>query len=149
MKERRFERRMLCAELVEVCWLDKLGRTQSAIANLEDISPSGANLLLETGVPLETPLRIRSSQGDFGGRVRHCRYEPTCGYFVGVRFGAGSRWDKAKFCPQHMLDPLALPRTAARRRRRSLPPVPAASGTIELHQAVRDSRIDPLAGSPD
>jgi hypothetical protein len=136
MKERRLERRILCADLVEVRWLDKTGLEQTAIANLEDISPSGASLLLETGVPLETPLRIRSSQGDYEGLVRHCQYEPGCGYLVGVRFGAGSRWDKAKYCPRHFLDPHSLPKV----RRRAAAPLTAANEALVLDEAVRAPR---------
>src|SRR5690348_15455415 len=47
MDERRIEPRMLCAELVELRWRDKHGFERRDMANLEDISLSGACLQTE------------------------------------------------------------------------------------------------------
>jgi len=50
MKERRIERRVLCADLVEVGWRDQTGQRHGAIANLEEISTQGASIILEAAL---------------------------------------------------------------------------------------------------
>jgi hypothetical protein len=103
MQERRSEVRMLCADMLEVCWKDQAGRTQKATGLLEDISASGACLQLETAVPLETEIHWESPQQAFTGRVRYCVYREI-GYFVGVEFEPESRWSQETYQPQHLLD---------------------------------------------
>jgi hypothetical protein len=107
MQERRIELRMLCADLVDVAWRDKSGRTRRTVANLEDISLSGACLQIDMPIPLETDLLISYPNGELQGRVRYCVYREI-GYFVGIEFEAGSRWSKNQFRPQHLLDPRHL-----------------------------------------
>lgn len=94
---------MLCADMVEVCWKDHAGRKKRATGLLEDISPSGACLQLEAPVGLGTAIRWSCSDREFTGNVRYCVYREI-GYFVGVEFGADSRWSKKAFRPQHLLD---------------------------------------------
>ena len=67
MHNRRAETRMLCADLVDVQWKDKNGRTRRAIANLEDISLSGACLQVDAPIPIETTLRILLPEGGVAG----------------------------------------------------------------------------------
>jgi len=107
MNERRLERRILCADLVEVRWLDKSGLEQTAIANLEDISLSGACLQLDLAVPLQTTIQIGYPKGKLHGRVRYCVYREI-GYFLGVEFDPGQKWTKSAFKPQYMFDPRQL-----------------------------------------
>src|ERR1035438_1652261 len=47
MDDRRSEVRMLCADMVEVRWKDRLGHQRGTTAILEDICPSGACLQVE------------------------------------------------------------------------------------------------------
>ena len=103
MGERRIEVRMLCADLVEVHWRDRAGKTKKAQAVLEDISASGACLQLESPVPLNAVIHWHSPKKDFAGVVRYCAYREI-GYFVGVQFDPASRWSTAKYRPQHLLD---------------------------------------------
>jgi hypothetical protein len=103
MQERRSEVRMLCADMVEVCWKDQVGRTRKATGLLEDISTSGACLQMEAAVPLEAEIHWESPQQAFIGRVRYCVYREI-GYFVGVEFEPESRWSKETYKPQHLLD---------------------------------------------
>jgi hypothetical protein len=103
MQERRTEIRMLCADMVEVCWTDQAGRTENATGLLEDISPSGVCLQLETPVPLGAAIRWQASNREFTGTVRYCVFREI-GYFVGVELGADSQWSKKAFRPQHLLD---------------------------------------------
>lgn len=94
---------MLCADMVELTWKDVGGKTRQGMALLEDISPSGASLQLETPLPLAAEVRWRSPKQEFVGRVRYCVYREI-GYFVGVEFAPATRWSKKSFKPQHLLD---------------------------------------------
>ena len=103
MRERRNEIRMLCADVVEVWWKDQAGRKTRATGLLEDISPSGACLQMESPVPLGVEIQWRPSEHAFTGKVRYCVYREI-GFFVGVEFVADSRWSKKAYRPQHLLD---------------------------------------------
>lgn len=107
MLDRRVEPRMLCADFVDVQWKDKTGRSRRSVANLEDISLSGACLQLEHPIPLQTPIRMSYPKGELTGIVRYCVFREI-GYFVGIEFESGSRWSQNQFKPQHMLDPRRL-----------------------------------------
>jgi hypothetical protein len=107
MLDRRIEIRMLCADLVEVQWKDEAGKSRRMVANLEDISLSGACLQVEKAIPLETTIRITYPKGELNGIVKYCVYREI-GYFLGIEFEAGSQWSQRHFQPQHMLDPRRL-----------------------------------------
>ena len=106
MQERRVDPRMLCADLVDVRWKEK-GRTQYLVANLEDISTSGAGLQVDSAIPLNVLLEILHPRLFLQGIVRYCIFREI-GYFVGVEFEVGNRWSQRDFLPQHMLDPRRL-----------------------------------------
>jgi hypothetical protein len=103
MQERRSEVRMLCADMVELHWTDSGGNDCCVMALLEDISPSGACLQLETAVPLNAEVHWRSPKQEFSGHVRYCVYREI-GYFLGVVFEPTSKWSKKTYKPQHLLD---------------------------------------------
>jgi hypothetical protein len=104
MTERRSEVRILCADMVEVRWRDKVtGKSSHATALLEDISASGACLQLEMAVPVGAEMHWECPNHQFTGRVRYCTYREI-GYFVGVEFGAGAGWSKQAYKPRHLLD---------------------------------------------
>lgn len=107
--ERRYEPRMMCADLVNVDWVDDLGPARQTVANLEDISESGACIQVERPIPLRSSLRIAHAQGDLCGVVRYCVFRET-GYFIGVEFAPDSKWSPQLFKPQHLLDPRRLSR---------------------------------------
>ena len=107
MQEKRAEPRLLCADLVELEWKDKPGRKRRAVANLEDISSSGACLQLDNAVPLHTNVTIHYADGDLMGTVRYCVYREI-GYFLGVQFEDGNRWTQRAFRPMHLFDPQGL-----------------------------------------
>jgi hypothetical protein len=107
MYNRRAEPRMLCADLVDIRWKDKNGRTRRTVANLEDISLSGACVQVETPIPLQTTIRISYPKGELQGRVCYCIYREI-GYFLGIEFEPGFRWSMRQFRPQHLLDPRRL-----------------------------------------
>jgi hypothetical protein len=89
--------------MLEVFWKDSTGQSGRATALLEDISPSGACLQLETAIPLASEIRWTSPKQEFKGHVRYCVYREI-GYFVGVEFASAIRWSTKRFKPQHMLD---------------------------------------------
>jgi hypothetical protein len=107
MLDRRIEPRMLCADLVDIQWKDQGGRTRRGVANLEDISLSGACLQVERPVPPGTNFRISYPNGELTGKVKYCVFREI-GYFLGIEFEPGSRWSQRHFRPQHLLDPRRL-----------------------------------------
>ena len=116
MMDRRIEPRMLCADLVEVEWKEPTGRRRRGMANLEDISQSGACIQMERPIPLGCPMRITYPHGELTGTVKYCVFREI-GYFLGVEFDAGNRWSPRNFRPQHLLDPRRLVVRAANRVR--------------------------------
>ena len=94
---------MLCADMLEVGWTDRAGASGHATALLEDISPSGACLQLETALPIAAQVHWESPKQSFRGSVRYCVYREI-GYFVGIQFDRTCRWSKKTFRPQHLLD---------------------------------------------
>jgi len=128
MQERRAEPRMLCADLIRVQWTDESGRQREAVANLEDISHSGACLQLDAPVAEDTLLRLEHPKMDLFGRVRYCVFRDT-GYFVGIKFEPGYAWSQRRFRPKHLLDPRRLfaPKTSAS------PPRPNGSARERTH----------------
>lgn len=117
MRERRTEVRMMCADMVEVCWKDRHGKTGRAMALLEDISASGACLQLEMPVPSGAEISWDFPRQRFTGEVRYCFYREI-GYFVGVGLHANSRWSKTTYQPLHLLDPRQLVANAQKAARR-------------------------------
>lgn len=130
MYNRRSETRLLCADLVDIQWKDKGGRTRRAVANLEDISMSGACLQIDVSVPLQTAVRISFPRGELQGAVRYCVYRQI-GYFLGIEFEPGTRWSIRSFRPQHLLDPRRLVSRAVNRV--------MTSTTVERSSSLGDS----------
>jgi hypothetical protein len=125
MLERRVEPRMLCADLVDVQWKDQTGRIRRGVANLEDISISGACLQVERPIPLGTPFRITYPNGVLLGKVRYCVFREI-GYFLGVEFEPGQKWSQRSFRPQHLLDPRHLVNRTVDKLKNEPTPEPAA-----------------------
>ncbi len=121
MLDRRIEPRMLCADVVDVQWKDQSGRTRRGVANLEDISLSGACLQVDRPVPLGTNFRISYPNGELTGTVKYCVFREI-GYFLGIEFEPGSRWSQRHFRPQHLLDPRRLVGRVTHRLKSDLPP---------------------------
>ncbi|MGA2039901.1 MAG: PilZ domain-containing protein [Bryobacteraceae bacterium] len=103
MEDHRREARMMCADMVEVRWEDEGKQPRTALALLEDISPSGACLQLENEIPLGTEVHWDFPRQSFAGKVRYCDYREI-GFFVGVEFSDFCRWSEKSFKPLHLLD---------------------------------------------
>jgi hypothetical protein len=113
---------MLCADLVDVQWKDQSGHTRRGVANLEDISLSGACLQVDRPVPQGTTLRMSYPNGELSGIVKYCVFREI-GYFLGVEFAAGHRWSQRHFRPQHLLDPRRLVGRVTGRLKAGIPPL--------------------------
>ena len=98
---------MLCADLVDLQWKDQTGRMRRGVANLEDISLSGACLQVDRPVAMGCSVRISYPNGELSGIVKYCVFREI-GYFLGVEFEPGCRWSQRSFRPQHLLDPRRL-----------------------------------------
>lgn len=97
----------MCADLVDIHWRDQNGRLRRGVANLEDISLSGACLQVERPVSLGSTVNITHPNGELAGKVKYCVFREI-GYFLGIEFEPGSRWSQREFRPQHLLDPRSL-----------------------------------------
>lgn len=98
---------MMCADLVDLGWKDRSGKIKRLVANLEDISLTGACLQVDAPLPVHTSVVISYPKGELQGRVRYCVYREI-GYFLGIEFEPGTKWSQRLFRPQHMLDPRRL-----------------------------------------
>ena len=114
---------MLCADLVDIEWKDPSGRTRRGVANLEDISLSGACLQVDRPVALGTALHITYPNGELTGKVKYCVFREI-GYFLGVEFNPGVRWSQRNFRPQHLLDPRRLVTRTLNRLKNETPAPP-------------------------
>ena len=121
MMDRRIETRMLCADLVDYHWKDANGRKRRSVANLEDISASGACLQVDRPIPLGTTVHVSYPNGELSGVVKYCVFREI-GYFLGVEFEADSRWSQSTYRPQHLLDPRSLLHRAINRLQPDDPP---------------------------
>jgi hypothetical protein len=102
MAERRSEPRYMCSELVDILIRREDQTVQQAIANLEDISRSGACVQLDEAVRLGADIEIVCSTCRFKGKVRNCRFAGNL-YDVGVAFDDPGAWDASRYEPAHLL----------------------------------------------
>ena len=97
----------MCADLVDITWRDQKNKDRRTIANLEDISISGACLQVDEELPLGTPVEISYPNGVMAGVVKYCVYREI-GFFLGVQFEDQKKWNALRFKPQYMFDPRQL-----------------------------------------
>jgi len=93
----------LCSELVKIVTPGADGPPAEAVANLEDISPSGACVQLDEAIRVGTDIEIVCSACTLKGKVRYCRFVEI-GYEVGVELDPQAAWDRQQFEPDHLLD---------------------------------------------
>jgi hypothetical protein len=99
MNERRVEQRFMCSDLVTV-QLENQG--DMMVANLEDISPSGACLEMQQAVPADVMMILNCAGCRFRGKVRYCVFNES-GYQVGVNL-LDCKWSRQAYEPKHLLD---------------------------------------------
>jgi hypothetical protein len=116
--ERRTDTRLLCADLIQLVWEDSSGRQRRRVANLEDISLSGACLQLESDIAAGTSVTIQYGDGKLVGVVRYCVFRDGS-YFLGIQLEEGCEWSSKHYRPQHLLDPRELVDLALARHSKS------------------------------
>ncbi len=94
----------MCADLIEAEWRDSRGRLRTITALLEDISPIGVCVQLETAIPVGVIAVLDLRGVATRAMVRYCEWREI-GYFAGLTFTPGSRWSVEQFQPQHLTDP--------------------------------------------
>jgi hypothetical protein len=104
MQERRAEIRYLCSHLVRLLWSEGPAGGGDETVVLENISASGACVQAEVSLAGNTRVRLICGRQEFHGYVRSCYWRDD-GYFIGIAFDANSKWSKARFKPEHLLDP--------------------------------------------
>ncbi len=109
MPELQGQWRYICSELVRVDYEATPGVVEQLHANLEEISPTAAVLLLETSVRRGGAVSFTVQDRLLRGVVDSWLYEPTLGYFVSIRFEPGYEWHEEQFEPAHLL---RVPRAA-------------------------------------
>jgi hypothetical protein len=135
--EKRRGDRLLCAGLVEVRWTDASGSVCTAFANLDDLSPGGVSLLLDSPLPPCAHVEFSHSGQMVSGDVRHCTHTEI-GWIAGVRFGSDSQWDPVACPPEHLLDPESVPEDAGLREGPRLSPEARSTiACLVLGEAVR------------
>jgi hypothetical protein len=103
MTEKRHQNRSICADLVHLEWIGHSGVCECT-AVLEDISPRGACLQVESPVPVEIEAVI--SHGKHWSaecRIKYCSFREI-GYYLGVEFVDADSWRKHEFRPDHLMD---------------------------------------------
>ncbi len=115
MHERRMDTRLLCADLVEVVWVDQAGKEHRRVGNLEDISLCGVCLQLEAPMLPGTAVRVLYQAGELTGVVRYAVLRDMA-HFIGVQLDPDSRWSSDDFVPQHLVDPRELVNRVLSRR---------------------------------
>jgi ribosomal protein L15E len=91
MGDRRFAIRLPRADQVDLCWEDQAGQTQQSLAELADISRSGASVRSERPLRIGSALSLKYQNEDFPCTVKHCVRRGT-GYLLGIEFQPGRRW---------------------------------------------------------
>jgi hypothetical protein len=99
--------RYLCSHLMTVGWEDG-----AVVANLEEISATGAVLESEVELAACTAVELRSGATYFEGEIRKAE-EHDFGWRITVELSPFTPWSVERFRPQHLLDLTTLPGAAA------------------------------------
>jgi hypothetical protein len=121
MLPKRSEPRFMCADLVKIQLRGGSKSHAATVANLEDISPSGACLQVEEAILAGTDIEILCSRCRLRGKVKYCNFVDT-GYQVGVQFSKPKSWSLRRFQPRHFLD-IAILGISVMGRRGTGPPL--------------------------
>jgi hypothetical protein len=84
MEEKRREPRIAVMTRVEAMWEDETGTPHVAPATIEDRSPNGANIRIDTPISVGSKLTIKGHREQFTGVVVNSRNDKT-EYFLGIK----------------------------------------------------------------
>ena len=99
----------LCSELVSLHYVDAAGRSQRTTANLEEIGPNCASLLVEARIPRGALTTIETQGQRLQGYARGAVHEAPLGWFVDVKLSPGSSWSRRRYSPEHLLSAFRTP----------------------------------------
>jgi len=91
MGDRRFATRVPRTDTADLRWQDQAGQAQEGVAQLADISASGASLRSPRPLRMGAPIIFRYQAEDFPAIVRHCVKRGAI-YIIGIEFEVGHRW---------------------------------------------------------
>ena len=97
------ECRYLCSELVSVVYEDHFRGIHQAVANLEEISSTGATILFEEKLEPGLPFSFHVRGYDLHGIVESSDLDDDLGWFVKIELDSTSRWSGRMFVPAHFL----------------------------------------------
>jgi|ERR1035441_2694929 hypothetical protein len=136
--EQRRHDRLLCAGLVDVRWSDADGYPCETVANLDNLSPDGACLLLDSPIPAETRVGIGHLICQVEAEIRFCS-GPELGWVVGAQFLTGKTAGIRACHPSHVVDPKAVTHADQDTEGRQLSTaVRTTVGCLVLYEALRD-----------
>ena len=101
MKNRRFDGRYLCAEMVRLDWMVGEDTPRSEQAILEDISALGGCVQADEPIALGSSMMLTVGSTPFYGYVCYCNHRDE-GYFIGLSFSYESVWSASLVRPQHL-----------------------------------------------
>ena len=138
ISEQRRHDRLLCAGLVEVRWSDEDGYPCETVANLDNLCPDGACLLLDGPIPAGTRIAIGHLICQVEAEVRYCS-PSELGWVVGAQFLTGKAPGIRACNPSHWVDPKTVTQSDQLQvGRHPSTEVRSTVGCLVLYEAIRD-----------
>jgi hypothetical protein len=97
------ECRYMCSELVSVLYEDRSRGIYQAVGNLEEISSTGATILVDERLDPGLPISFHARGYDLHGIVESSDLDDDLGWFVKIELDSTSRWSGRMFVPAHFL----------------------------------------------
>jgi hypothetical protein len=137
ISEQRRHDRLLCAGLVDVRWPDENGYPCETVANLDNLSPDGACLLVDSPIPAGTRIAIGHLICQVEAEIRYCSASEL-GWVVGAQFLTGKTPGIRACNPSHSVDPKTVTHSDQSKEKRQLSTgVRTTIGCLVLHEALR------------
>lgn len=138
ISEQRRHDRLLCAGLVDVRWSDENGYPCETVANLDNLSPGGACLFLDSPIPKGTRVAIGHLICQVEAEIRFCS-PSELGWVVGAQFLTGKTPGIRACNPRHAVDPKTITHSEQLKQGRQLSTeVRSTVGCLVLYEALRD-----------
>lgn len=138
ISEQRRHDRLLCAGLVEVRWSDEDGYPCETMANLDNLCPGGACLLVDSPIPAGTRIAIGHLICQVQAEIRYCS-SSELGWEVGAQFLTGKTPGIQACHPSHSVDPKTVTQSDPLLKERQLSTaVRSTVGCLVLYEAIRD-----------
>ena len=93
----------LCSELVTVTYEDQPGEILQTIANLEEISATGAVVLLEERPTVGSTISLSIKGRDLFGVIQGRLHDAILGWYTVVTFNAATLWNRDWMSPKHLV----------------------------------------------